>query len=315
MSKYFIITVDTEGDNLWDYHNGEIITTHNTHFIPRFQELCNKYSFPPVYLTNYEMINDKDYVNYMKGIVNANQCEIGIHVHAWNNPPYYDLGVGITDNSYLIEYPYDIMRKKFATTYNLIYDKIGLRPVSHRAGRWAMNDYYFKILNEFNILVDCSHTPHIDWSSSKGANIGGPDYRNINSKPSFIGEVLEVPVSVLPTKEKVDMGIKSLLYHLLKRKTIPYKTIWLRPAQSSLNDMKRLVKKFNNDENVNYLEFMIHSSELMPNGSPYFPTEKSIEKMYADMECLFEHVSKLGYIGCTLKEYRNFCSAEDCNHE
>ena len=32
---------------------------------------------------------------------------------------------------------------------------------------------------------------------------------------------------------------------------------------------------------------MIHSSELMPGGSPNFPTERSIERLYETLESLF----------------------------
>ncbi|WP_395754844.1 hypothetical protein [Edwardsiella ictaluri] len=49
----FIITIDTEGDNLWQNHDR--ITTENARYLPRFQLLCEKYGFKPVYLTNYEM--------------------------------------------------------------------------------------------------------------------------------------------------------------------------------------------------------------------------------------------------------------------
>ena len=55
MSKKFIITVDTEGDNLWNWRAGDSVSTENSRYIPRFQELCDKYGFKPVYLTNYEM--------------------------------------------------------------------------------------------------------------------------------------------------------------------------------------------------------------------------------------------------------------------
>ena len=304
MSKYFIITVDTEGDNLWHYHTGDIVKTHNTQFIPRFQDLCSQYEFLPVYLTNYEMIKDDDYVNYIKRVVEKNQCEVGIHVHAWNNPPLFDLGRGISDNTYLIEYPFDVMKQKFATTYNLIKERIGMPPVSHRAGRWAMNEAYFQILKDYNILVDCSHTPHIDWSSSKGYTMGGPDYRNVNVMPSLIDGVLEVPVSILTSNKKIKLGLKSKLYYYYKGLKIPRKVIWLRPAQSPLSDMKKLVEVSSKNGQCDYLEFMVHSSELMPGGSPYFPTKQSIEKLYSDMESFFCYVRSKGYEGCTLKQYR-----------
>ncbi|CAJ0992663.1 hypothetical protein NVIRPANT_00739 [Pantoea sp. Nvir] len=41
----FLITIDTEGDNLW--HSYRTITTCNTAFIPRFQSLCERFSLKP----------------------------------------------------------------------------------------------------------------------------------------------------------------------------------------------------------------------------------------------------------------------------
>ena len=40
--KHFIITVDTEGDNLWEYKKGTPIGTENAKYLPRFQSLCEK---------------------------------------------------------------------------------------------------------------------------------------------------------------------------------------------------------------------------------------------------------------------------------
>lgn len=41
-----------------------------------------------------------------------------------------------------------------------------------------------------------------------------------------------------------------------------------------------------------HLEFMIHSSELMPGGSPYFANEADIERIYTEIKALFEVVSQ-----------------------
>lgn len=301
--KYFIITVDTEGDNLWDYKKGQIITTKNSLFIPRFQNLCNRYGFKPVYLTNYEMINDEDYLNFVKKVVNTNTGEVGIHIHAWNNPPMYDLKDSISDNTYLIEYPRDIMEEKFATTYNLIRNRLGVSPISHRAGRWAMNDIYFDILKKYDVLVDCSHTPHINWSRCSGAYHGGSDYRNVFDRPSFIKGVYEIPVTILPTKQLVSNNIRDLLYYIKVNKRLPFKTIWLRPAQATFSDMIRMVDVYDTKKEFDYLEFMIHSSELMPGGSPYFKTVESVEKLYETMRLLFDYLTNKGYEGATLKDY------------
>ena len=49
----FLITIDTEGDNLWS--TPMEVTTYNARNLHRFQLICNEYGFKPTYLTNYEM--------------------------------------------------------------------------------------------------------------------------------------------------------------------------------------------------------------------------------------------------------------------
>ena len=79
--------------------------------------------------------------------------------------------------------------------------------------------------------------------------------------------------------------------------------IWLRPATSSLKDMISLCDMVDKEVNNEYLELMLHSSELMPNGSPYFPDDESINMLYNNLDCLFKFVRKLGYVGITLEDY------------
>ena len=302
-TKYLIITVDTEGDNGWTYHKDDSVRTESTLYIPRFQELCDKHGLKPVYLTNYEMAADQRFANYIRGVAEKGQCEVGIHVHAWNNPPKYELPKYECDQSYLYEYPYEIMKAKFAETYNLIKVNIGVVPFSHRAGRWAMDKRYFKLLEEFNVLVDCSYSPHVDWSSTKGASKGGPDYSRVKENSHWIGKVLEVPATVIDTGERIHMGKRAKIKRWLHCKSIPHKVIWLRPAVSDLQTMKRILNYVAEQDNIDFVDFMIHSSELMPGGSPYFEDEKAIENLYVCIDDFFEHARNNDFVGCTLKEY------------
>lgn len=50
------------------------------------------------------------------------------------------------------------------------------------------------------------------------------------------------------------------------------------------------------------VEFILHSSELMPGGSPTFPGEHEIETLYAHLEELFA-VSSQFFRGGTLAEF------------
>ena len=74
MSKTpFIITVDTEGDDIWSRPHE--ITTRNASFLPRFQSLCERFGFKPVYLANYEMAMSEAFVEFALKRVVAN-CAI-----------------------------------------------------------------------------------------------------------------------------------------------------------------------------------------------------------------------------------------------
>lgn len=203
----FIITLDTEGDNLWE--NEHNITTQNTHFLPRFQQLCERFQFKPVWLTNYEMAIDEAYIEFAQDVIARNTGEIGMHLHAWNSPPL----VALTDNDlhyqpYLIEYPKSQMRDKIAFMTDLLENKLQTKMLSHRAGRWAFNETYAQLLIEFGYQVDCSVTPKVDWRFTKGdpAQSGGTDYSNFPSHAYFMdvndiskagdSTLLEVPMSI-----------------------------------------------------------------------------------------------------------------------
>jgi hypothetical protein len=306
MKRYFIITVDTEGDDLWHHKQNEPITTENTLFIPSFQELCEKYDFKPVYLTNYEMVCDDRFVDYIRAKVEAGLCEVGLHIHAWNNPPLFNLNSKYDGNPYLIEYPEEVMREKLLYTTNLIRERIGFCPVSHRAGRWAMNNTYFRLLKEMGVKVDCSYTPHVSWNDCPGESIAkGPDYRNVSEKVQTIEGILEVPMSIRQDRLHSAFGAlnRGGVRNLLSTIKRP-KALWCRPSVSSLADMIYLTDRISREKGVNYMEMMIHSSELMPAGSPYFKDAESIEKLYCHLDLFFQEVCKRGFVGVTLDDYQ-----------
>lgn len=283
--KYFMITIDTEGDNLWEWQEGEAIGTENVRYLSRFQNLCNRYQFKPTWLANWEMANDDRFVAFAKKYLNESQCEIGMHLHAWNTPPYYELPKGEQSGlPYLIEYPTDVMRGKIVAMTMLLEEKLGKRPVVHRAGRWAMNDVYFQLLHEMGYIADCSITPHIDWRTSRGQtpNCDGPDYFKEEPSISIRQGIIELPVTTLWSEEN-------------------NRVFWLRPNRKNLDEMLYLIEQYKQSD-CDYLMFMIHSSELMPGGSPTFKTEGGIEILYEHLDTVFKEIS-LNYVGVGLEEY------------
>lgn len=312
MKKYFIITVDTEGDNLWSYGNSskyvEKITIENGKYIERFQILCEKYRLVPTYLTNYEMTLSRPFQQMAKEALKNKRMEIGMHLHAFNNPPVTELpnrrGGG---KAYAGEYPIDILSQKVDYLTKTLEDTFQTSIKSHRGGRWYLDEKYIYILKKYGYLVDCTVTPGVDWRNHPGHTefSQGVDYRRFYHRPYELSlkdikkrggsGILEVPVTIRR---------KSLKY-IIKNYNPWIKedwNEWLRPTGNNLRTMKELLCDTAKGKH-DYVEFMIHSSELMPGGSPTFPNRIKIEKLYADLEELFSFASNY-YKGITLTQYR-----------
>lgn len=312
----FLITIDTEGDDLWALHKPT--TTENASYLPRFQALCQKYGFKPTYLTDYEMANSAELRQLGREIIRDGTGEIGMHLHAWNSPPEYSL----TEDDeryhpYLTDYPEKVMRDKIKVMTDLLEDTFGIKMMSHRGGRWAFNEAYARILVEHGYRIDCSVTPHVSWRDTPGdpKGAGGPDYTHFPDTAYFVNPedisrpgdsaLLEVPVSITPCTIGPINRMRPIFGNLRPtrrafRILFPPAT-WLRPGYSSLSRMLGLVKSAVK-QGRDYIEFMLHSSEFMPGGSPTFPSAEHIERLYGELEGLFETASRY-FKGYTLAEY------------
>lgn len=311
--KKFLISIDTEGDNLWKWSVGKPISTENARYLPRFQELCEKYGFKPTYLTNHEMAKDQFFSEYFKSKSDKNLCEIGMHLHAWNCPPDFNLEIrnDVTAGApFITEYPAEIINEKVCFLTELLKNTFETEIITHRSGRWATNQTYFEILNKNNYKIDCSVTPMINWTKAAGQSPGswGTDYTDFKQSPYFIKntDILEIPVTIRENhrlKSLKNCGIKKSIKKLSEAKK-GYGPLWLRPknTKENLQDLLYLTDKISKESKTDYLMFMLHSSEFMPGGSPSFTDEESIELLYNNLDVLFKHISN-NYLGCTFKEY------------
>ena len=291
----FFITIDTEGDNLWA--NPSTITTRNLQHLPKFQSLCEKFNFKPIYLTNWECANDDFFVDFFKEQQNDNKCEIGMHLHAWNNPPIVKNHKTKNPQPFLIEYDFEIMKDKVSEISKILIDKFDKKLVSHRAGRWAVNSNYLDILADFDYKIDCSYTPYINWSNIlsdyKNAEINYSLITNSTYKHKFGNKTLKLlPTTIIENPDFLKIRKRlpaSVIIDRLVGKFQP-KYIWLRPNGKNLKQMIKLVD-ISISNNFEYIMFILHSSELMESGSPTFPDKKSIRRLYHDLEYLFEYIS------------------------
>jgi len=316
----FIITIDTEGDNEWSRPNP--ILTRNAAYLPRFQSLCEEFEFKPTWLTNYEMATSPEFVRFGRDVLSRRAGEIGMHLHAWSSPPLKPLTHDDhATHPFLIEFPAEVMAEKIGFMTELLQQQFGVKMLSHRAGRWAFNSTYAKLLDENGYLADCSVTPHVSWRRTLGdpKGEGGPDYRGFPSNAYFIdlenidrpgsSNLLEVPPTIIRSK-LADAAPWMYEVRGVKRFAEQYSPpiSWIFPNGSNVDRMIRCVRTAVS-EHREFIEFVIHSSELMPGGSPRFLTNESIEALYVDLRVLFGEISK-NFVGATLGEFQATKRAE-----
>ncbi|HCA7802805.1 TPA: polysaccharide deacetylase family protein [Enterobacter hormaechei] len=310
----FIITIDTEGDNLWQNHR--VIKTENARYLARFQALCERFGFKPVWLTNYEMAVEPVFIEFAKEVIARGQGEVGMHLHAWNSPPEHDLtGDDWRWQPYLIEFSDEVMREKVLFMTRLLEESFQTKMLSHRAGRWAFDSRYARLLIELGYQVDCSVTPRVNWRNAKGApqGNGGTNYQHFPDRAYFLdvddisrpgnSPLLEVPMSI---QYKHPAWLNSLKqgYDRLRGKYRSPSVNWLRPSGGNAQEMIKVAQQCLAQGN-DYVEFMLHSSEFMPGGSPTFKDQAAIEGLYQDLEQLFTWLSDKT-VGMTLAEFYQY---------
>ena len=122
-------------------------------------------------------------------MVEKGLCEIGAHLHPWVNPPHdEDLN---ERNSYPGNLPYDLEYQKLKHLTDVISERIGVRPVAYKAGRYGLGANTYRILSELGYVVDTSVMSNVDMRQDIGL-----DYRLFPDRPYWTGEhnnILEVP--------------------------------------------------------------------------------------------------------------------------
>lgn len=315
----FIITIDTEGDNQWDPRLPQ--STDNIRFIPRFQQLCQRYDFPPTYLCTYEVAATPAFDEILRPLHRVGRAEIGAHLHPWTNPPLSHWDRSDTAPAYPSELPVGVFARKLDSLTTLLAEKLGSAPLSYRAGRWGLSAAHIPVLLQCGYIVDCSVTPLLSWTDP-GARERGQDFSDSPFKPYFMAwgdparegtsGLLEVPVTILHTNGVMRRSPVLRATYRRYRKTAPARLLnrmfqiaprWFRPFADMSVARLQAVYETAKQLDLPVVEMMFHSSELMPNGSPHNPTVESIDRLYERLDQLFAYLKAQQVEGATLAAF------------
>ena len=306
----FIITVDTEADNQWK--SGGDISLTNILAVPRFQALCDTYDFPVTYLITHEVAASDKAFAILKPLQEGGRAEIGAHLHPWTTPPYFDEA----QEHALMHFPSELtdlsLRDKFVVLHQQISKRYGA-PTSFRAGRWGYDMRVGALLEEFGYIADCSVTPYINWGRSikNGAGRMLPDFIDEDVFPHMrTKSVVEIPMTILP---KDRAWVSRFGARVLNRGS--FRVQWCRIfPQTTISELTSVYEKAK-QHNLPYLEFMVHSSELVAGGSPYVKNSEALEHFYVVYEGFLKILSEQHTAGSTLtKAAEEFRKVEAVNN-
>lgn len=324
-----VVTIDTEGDNQWDH--GAPLCTRNAAFWQPFMDLCVRRGVRPTYLVTTEIVEDPVARRLLESWSQEQLAEVGAHLHPWTTPPFVDEpGLRNNDSSHAFpsDLPSDLLRAKLVTLTEQIEAGVGRRPTSFRAGRFGFDVRCAQALAELRYVVDSSVTPLVSWRGTAGlpAGSGGPDYTSQPARPFLIPGVegsglLELPVTVMyshswasrhPSAKRLWLSAPARMGRRLSHggRSLP-EPMWLRPYPGvRTRDLQRLWWRAQ-DGRLQTLVMMFHSSELMPKGSPYRPTHRSVTALLVLLDEFFAFVSSSGGTFATLTEAANAELASD----
>jgi hypothetical protein len=303
-----VITVDTEEDAWGKYSITNNSVENVEHLVP-LQKLFDRYGARPTYLVTYPVATNSKAVTILRKMVGEGKCEIGMHCHPWNTPPFEEKAGKL--NTMLLNLPEPLIVKKLTVLHEVICKNVGIAPVSFRAGRWGFSSAVARSILQLGYRVDTTITPCVDWSRNLG-----PDFTNANFSPYRFdpdnifdskekGALLEIPTTIgflqndfnrcrkLLNFLNADIFKKIHLPGILERFFLLNK-VWLSPEFSNARTMILLAKQVHRQNN-HCLNMTFHSNTLLPCATPFVKSEADKVELLSRIEKLLMYSVKSKY--------------------
>ncbi len=283
MPTPFVVTVDTEEE--WDwasgYPTGPTRTT-NISRLPAFQDACEKHAAAVTYFVNHAVLADDASAEIICALAARPRVEIGMHVHPWNTPPLQAAERVPVRDSFIHNLPPELALAKLNAVYDAFAAR-GLKPITFRGGRYSTSALVQQWLRERGFVADASILPYTSWTDD-----GAPNYAHRAPEPVRTASGLwELPLSLGFTRGPFGFWKRALSVASVVPKLVGAlskfgvaERAWLNFENPLGERMPHLIRALLK-RNVPYLCFTLHSSSLLPGGSPYAPNEAAVSAMFA----------------------------------
>jgi hypothetical protein len=316
MSPKLVITVDTEED-LWAEYRREGNPVENIGALPMFQELADRYGAIPTYLVNWAVADAAASSRTLRGLVESGDCEIGMHCHPWNTPPFEEPLDRY--HSMLCSLPAALVARKLENLHTRIVERVGVVPVTFRAGRWGFSESVGRSLQKLGYTIDTSISPGVDWTKDHG-----PDYSKAPITPyrfdpsdyltpAPFGPLLEVPPTIgfwqghhaarLRIRKALlgSRAARGLRLPGLLDRTRLLNFGWLSPEPSDAASMIRIARRALRN-GTRTLNLCFHSTSLVPGLTPFVRTRADRADFLQRIEVFLRFAAESGIVFSRLSD-------------
>lgn len=293
------MTVDTEEE--WTWGAGwptSHLSVQNIQRLPKFQALCSRHGVRATYFVNHAVMNHPVAAEQILSLGRSPDVELGMHIHPWNTPPLEQgKPVGSRD-TYLHNYPQEIIAAKLGMVYQA-FEAHGLAPRTFRGGRYSCGEQVRNVLRDLGFIADASVVPFTFWHED-----GAPDYRNRGLLPERLSPRFEgdLPFWEIPLTLAYSRGpfrLWSKFYETVETTWLRYlkligivealglsRKIWLNFEDPLGRDMETLLSLLR-DLELPSICFTLHSSSLVAGMNSYTPNQEAEDRLYAHMDRVF----------------------------
>lgn len=304
-----VVTVDVEEDQ-WGIIPPHYATVQNVYRLPWLQKLLHEFGIIPTYLLTHPVVSDPRAVAILREIMEGGGCEIGMHCHPWNTPPYEE---SLNKrNSMLCNLPRALQFEKLQRLHDAIQNSFDMTPIAFRSGRWGFDMEVARNLLRLGYRIDTSITPYTSWAQESG-----PDFSHVSPQPytftqdsstdrSPVGALAEIPVSIgylhgeFQACAKLSQRLRNGSFRGLKlggllSRLHVLRKVWLSPEMDTPARMMQLVRQMRN-QGYEVLNLVFHSSALMAGCGPFIRTERDEQVFLKRLVTLLQFARNEGVV-------------------
>ena len=249
-------------------------------------------------------MDESEHIDMFRDLLSSGNCDLGTHLHPWCTRPMEEV---IDDfHSHAINLPIKLFEQKMSGLTEQFQSCFNVHPFSFRAGRWGINGEQLAVLAALGYSVDSSIRPFYEdryfsytnaktepyWPSFKNCLNADNEQRSIMEIPASSGfnrfrfEFCEAVQQKLSGPVVSRFRLIGLLWQLgiMRKVTVtPEGNHW----KDVCDCMDQCVYR-----GARVVNMFIHSSDLLPGGTPYVRSEKDKQVFMDSLARCVEHMQR-----------------------